>query len=318
MTTYWQILGGDWRELLLPALVPVFALALVLEGWVLHRQGQRLDLGDSATNIGLGLTYLVLESLAKLVLIIPVGLWVYQWRWFDIPVTVWTILPVFLGLEFFYYWFHRASHRVRWFWSAHVVHHSGEQMNLSTSLRQGFLYSVTGWWLLFLPLMWLGVHPLWVLFLYSCNLGYQFFIHTEVVRQLPRWVEYWFNTPSHHRVHHGRNARYLDCNYGGVVIVFDRWFGSFVAEEEPAQYGVIHPPLRPRNLWRVNVDEFVAMWRDAARPGPWAQRLRHFWAPPGYERPIPGDHQPTPLAGNAPPRRPKSAAVVRVSPDRQS
>ena len=276
----------DWKEIALVAVTPVFLVAMAIEYRVLRGRGHAtpFDWRYAMTNTTLASLYEVAEVIAHILIVSAVSLWVSGHRLFDTPVNGWTILPIFFVLEFLYYWFHRASHRIRWFWSAHVVHHSGEQMDFSTALRQSILHPITGWWLFFLPLVWFGVPPGVVFFLYAVDLFYQFFVHTESVGRLHPWIEYVFNTPSHHRAHHGRNARYIDRNYGGVVILFDRWFGTFEPENEPPDYGILKP-LRSTNPFTINLHEFVAMWRDVARPGPIRHRLRHLWAPPEWERP---------------------------------
>lgn len=276
----------DWKQVLLTAMVPLFLLAFAIE-FVVMRQRQRtqgFEWRDILTNLGLGGSYQIFETIAHLLVTGAAVIWIYQFRLFDIPVNAWTIVPIFLGVEFCYYWFHRGSHRIRWFWSAHVVHHSSERMNMTTAMRQSLLYSITGWWLFFMPLVLLGVHPAAVFFLYGVNLTYQYFVHTESVGKLHPLIEYWFNTPSHHRVHHGKNPQYIDKNYGGVLICFDRWFGTFEPEEEAVVYG-IPKQVHSHNILTLNFHEFLDMWRDVLRPGPLWLRLKHLWAPPEYERP---------------------------------
>ncbi|WP_370305655.1 sterol desaturase family protein [Sinimarinibacterium flocculans] len=281
----------DWKQVVLTGMAPVFLIVFAVE-WQLLRQRAAAGAAarplprwrDVATNLGLGASYQVAEFAVHALVSGAVILWIYEHRLFDVPVNAWTIVPIFVAVEFCYYWFHRASHRIRWFWSAHVVHHSEEQMNFTTALRQSMLYSITGWWLFFMPLVWLGVPPGVVFFLYACDLAYQYFVHTEVIGRLPRWYEYVFDTPSNHRAHHGRNPQYIDRNYGGVLIIFDRWFGTYVEEDEPVDYGIPRQ-VRSNNIWTLNVHEFADMWRDVARPGPLLQRLRHLWAPPEWQRP---------------------------------
>ncbi|MFC4252476.1 sterol desaturase family protein [Sinimarinibacterium flocculans] len=281
----------DWKQVVLTGMAPVFLIVFAVE-WQLLRQRAAGGAAarplprwrDVATNLGLGASYQVAEFAVHALVSGAVILWIYEHRLFDVPVNAWTIVPIFVAVEFCYYWFHRASHRIRWFWSAHVVHHSEEQMNFTTALRQSMLYSITGWWLFFMPLVWLGVPPGVVFFLYACDLAYQYFVHTEVIGRLPRWYEYVFDTPSNHRAHHGRNPQYIDRNYGGVLIIFDRWFGTYVEEDEPVDYGIPRQ-VRSNNIWTLNVHEFADMWRDVARPGPLLQRLRHLWAPPEWQRP---------------------------------
>jgi sterol desaturase/sphingolipid hydroxylase (fatty acid hydroxylase superfamily) len=280
----------DWKQLLLTAMTPLFLLGFGVE-WLAMRRRKRLEQfqgRDILVNLGLGAAYQVFELGAYALVTGGAAMWFYAHRLWTVPANGWTLLPIFLGVEFCYYWFHRCSHRVRWFWSAHVVHHSGERMNMTTAMRQSLLYSVTGWWLFFMPLVLLGVHPAVVFFLYGCDLGYQFFIHTESVGKLHPWIEFVFDTPSNHRAHHGRNPQYIDRNYGGVLIVFDRLFGTWVEEREAVDYGIPRQP-RTRNLLKLNFHEFAEMWGEVLRPGPLGLRLQHLWAAPEWVRPAAGD-----------------------------
>jgi sterol desaturase/sphingolipid hydroxylase (fatty acid hydroxylase superfamily) len=283
------LLGGphvDWKQVLLTGMAPIFLLAFAIEYRYLKAHG-RLRLfrwPDVWTNIGLAAVDQVAEGVVHFLISAAIIAWIYQHRLFDVPINAWTIVPIFVAVEFCYYWFHRGSHRIRWFWSAHVVHHSGEHMNFTTALRQSALYAVTGWWLFFMPLVWLGVPPGVVFLLYACDLAYQYFVHTEAIGKLPRWYEYLFDTPSNHRVHHGRNHQYIDKNYGGVLIIFDRWFGTYIEEHEPVDYGIPRQ-VKSNNLWTLNMHEFLDMWRDVLKPGPLWQRIKHLWAPPDWERP---------------------------------
>jgi hypothetical protein len=156
-------------------------------------------------------------------------------------------------------------------------------MNFTMAMRQSLLYSITGWWLFFMPLVLLGVPPAVVFFLYAADLCYQYFVHTDAIGKLHPWIEYVFDTPSHHRVHHGKNPQYIDKNYGGVLIVFDRWFGTFEPEVERPVYGIPRQ-VQSYNLLTLNFHEFIDLWRDVLAPGPLAQRLKHLWAPPDWRR----------------------------------
>ena len=161
---------------------------------------------------------------------------------FDIsPASPWAWIAIFFLDDFTYYWFHRVSHECRFWWAAHVNHHSSQEYNLSTAVRQSWTSVIVGTWTPWIPLALLGFPPAMILAQQGFNLFYQFWIHTEVVRRMPAWFEYLFNTPSHHRVHHASNPRYLDRNYAGVLMVWDRLFGTFVEErdEEPARYGIM-------------------------------------------------------------------------------
>ncbi len=275
----------DWKQVMLISLSPVFVIAFGIELWVMKRRGrlEQFRLGDIIANLGLGGSYQVFELGAHALITGTAAMWLYQFRLFDIPVNAWTVVPIFIAVEFCYYWFHRSSHRIRWFWTAHVVHHSSEHMNMTTAMRQSLLYSITGWWLFFMPLVLLGVHPAAVFLLYAVDLAYQYWIHTESIGKLPRWIEYIFDTPSNHRVHHGRNPEYIDKNYGGVLIIFDRWFGTYAEEQEKVDYGIVNQ-IHSNNILTLNFHEFIAMWRNVLKPGPLTQRIKHLWAPPEWER----------------------------------
>ncbi len=275
----------DWKQVILIGMAPVLIGAFLIEWAVMYQRGrtEQFVVKDIFTNLNLGLFYQVFELFVHALVFMAAMHWVYEQRFFDVPVTIFTIVPLFILMELCYYCFHRASHRVRWFWCAHVVHHSSERMNLTTAMRQSMLYSLTGYWLFFTPLMLIGVSPEIVLAMYAVDLAYQYFVHTESVRKLPRWVEYVFVTPSHHRVHHARNPQYIDKNYGGMLIVFDRWFGTFAEEKEPVEYGIVRQ-IHSHNILTLNFHEFIDMMKDVAKPGPLLQRMKHIWAPPEWER----------------------------------
>ena len=264
---------------------PVFALCMALEAWWLGRAGrtQTYTTQGTAINISLALSHAVADGIGWALL---AGLFyqVYEHRLMDIPLHAWTLLGLLVAQDFCYYWFHRASHRIRWMWASHVTHHSGQTMNLSTALRQSPTYPISGMWLFWLPLAWLGFRPEHVILCVAVSLAFQFFVHTESVRHLPRWIEAVFNTPSHHRVHHARNTQYIDRNYAGVFIIWDKLFGTFVPEVEPCDYGIVRQ-IYTRNPLVMMFHEWRDLFRDVARPGRWSERLRHLWAPPEWERP---------------------------------
>ena len=279
---------SDLREWLLVLLAPLFLLTVLVEWWHFQRLDRQTtrpvyELRDALDSLNLGGVYMLLDVVIVLTLVLPAMAFVYGHRLTTIAITPWTFAALFLGVELCYYAFHRASHRIRWFWCAHVVHHGSEHMNFTTAMRQSWLYSFAGNWLFYTPLVWLGFEPRWVLFALSINLAYQFFVHTQWIGQLPAPIEFIFNTPSHHRAHHGRNPRYIDKNYGGTLIVFDRLFGTFVPETEAPDYGLVRQVRSHNPIW-LTIHEWVAMFRDMARPGRWPERLKHAWAPPEWER----------------------------------
>ena len=210
--------------------------------------------------------------------------WAHENRIATIGFEWWAFVLCFIIDDLRFYWGHRISHRSRWFWAAHVVHHSSEHYNLSTALRQPWTGTITGLVVLAVPMVWLGFHPALVAFCASLNLFYQFFLHTEAVRRLPRWAEAVLNTPSHHRVHHARNPRYLDANYAGTLIVWDRLFGTFVPEldRDPPDYGLVHN-VNTFNPITVALGEYWGILKDVFRPGvSLADRVKYMFAPPGF------------------------------------
>jgi len=220
------------------------------------------------------------------------SLWIYEHaRIGTIGFSVWSFAGLLVLNDFIYYWKHRAMHRVRWFWANHVVHHSSNFYNLTTALRQPWTGPISGLFIIGLPQVLLGFHPLMVGFVGGLNLIYQFWIHTEAIDKCPRWFEAVFNTPSHHRVHHGRNARYLDANYAGILIIWDRMFGTFVAEleQDKPDYGLV-APLETHNLLIVALHGYGAVlrdcWQDGWRIWRWPMRVL---APPGWSPD--GQHQ---------------------------
>jgi sterol desaturase/sphingolipid hydroxylase (fatty acid hydroxylase superfamily) len=179
---------------------------------------------------------------------------------------------------------HRYYHRSRWGWAAHVIHHSSQHYNLSTALRQSWTTLWSGAFVLYLPLALMGFHPGLIALCGGLNLIYQFWFHTEFIDKCPKWFEAIMNTPSHHRVHHAKNPRYLDANYAGVFIVWDKMFGSFVPElkEDPPNYGLVSD-LGTFNPLRVFSHEYVGIFKDITQKGlTMGQRLKYIFAAPGY------------------------------------
>lgn len=189
---------------------------------------------------------------------------------------------LFIGQEFCYYWFHRASHRVRWFWATHAVHHSPNEFTLAAAYRFGLTGAASGTSLFYVPLIWLGFPAVAVFATLSLNLLYQFWLHTDWIPRLG-WLEHVLNTPSHHRVHHASNPHYLDANYGGVLIVFDRLFGTLVMERDdlPCRYGLVKP-LLTNNPLKIAFHEWGAMARDVWRARSWHDRVAFVFGPPGW------------------------------------
>jgi sterol desaturase/sphingolipid hydroxylase (fatty acid hydroxylase superfamily) len=207
----------------------------------------------------------------------------WEYRWWTVPLdTVWGVALLFVGLEFFYYWHHRASHECRWFWATHSVHHSPQHFNLSAAYRLGWTGAITGNVVFYAPLPLLGFHPMAVLMALAVNLAYQFWLHTELVGTLG-WFDRWFNSPSNHRVHHATNAAYLDCNYGGVLMVFDRWFGTYVAEckANAPRYGLVKQ-IHSNHPFVIAFHEWMSIGRDLAQARSWREAAGYLFAAPGW------------------------------------
>lgn len=264
--------------------VPLFIVAILLELRWSRRHSQSLYRGaDLRTSLSMGALALLVEIVPRLAaLAIMVELHaisplrdVVQRQW-------WAWLLLFFLEDMTFYWFHRMNHEVRLFWAGHVNHHSSRYFNFGTALRQGVgerLHKFLFW--LWLPL--LGFDPGMIITMISLSLFYQFWIHTRTVGRLHPWVEAVFNTPSHHRVHHGSNVRYLDCNHGGVLIIWDKLFGTFSAErdDDPVVYGLT-TNIDSDNIAWVAVHEYVAIWRDVERADSWRDRLRYVFLAPGW------------------------------------
>lgn len=195
----------------------------------------------------------------------------------------WAWVLLLFADDFSYYWFHRLNHEVRLFWAGHVPHHSSVYMNLGTALRQGVgerVHKFFFW--LWLPL--LGFDPLMIFTMMGISLIYQFFVHTELVDKLPKPIEFIFNTPSHHRVHHASNIRYLDCNHAGVFIIWDRIFGTFseeLIEKDQPVYGLT-VNIETHNPIKVATHEYTAIWKDVKRAKKWSDKLNYIFNAPGW------------------------------------
>ncbi len=261
---------------------PLFLLLIGLElvvGLARGRNGYRL--GDALSSIGLGV---MSQIVGVFTAALTLGLYVAAsavapWR---LPAdSIWTWLGALLAYDFLYYWHHRAGHRVAVLWAAHAVHHQSEDYNLSTALRQtssGFLLG----WIFYLPMALAGVPPLVFGVVALVDLLYQFWVHTEQIGRLG-WFDRWFCAPSNHRVHHAVNDEYLDKNFGGILIVWDRIFGTY-AEEDPRTrcvYGT-RAPLASWNPVAANLQVYAALLRDARHLPRWRDRLALWWRPPGW------------------------------------
>jgi sterol desaturase/sphingolipid hydroxylase (fatty acid hydroxylase superfamily) len=262
--------------------IPAFVLLVVIEvvSYYVHPDEDEVgyEVKDTFASLAMGLGSVFLDLLWK-VPIVAVYVAVYELTPLRVPVLWWTVLLVLLAQDFCYYWSHRSHHVVRLLWASHVVHHSSRRFNLSTALRQPWTGVTSA--VFYLPLIVLGVSPAQVFFVQSINLVYQFWIHTERIDKMWRWFEYVCNTPSHHRVHHAANGSYLDRNFAGILITWDRLFGTFEAEGIRCQYGLTKN-IATYNPLRVAFHEYASIARDLAGARTWRERVGYSFAGPGW------------------------------------
>ena len=262
--------------------IPGFVVLVLVEMLIARRRdATRYCPRDTLTSLLLGLGSTVAGVLAGGV-VFALATWVHGFRLFDIGWAWYWFVVAFVLDDLAYYVFHRSAHRVRLFWASHVVHHSSQHYNLSTALRQTWTGFFSLGFLFRLPLFLIGFPPAMIFFVAGLNLVYQFWIHTEAVGRMPRWFEAVMNTPSHHRVHHGANPRYLDRNYAGVFIVWDRLFGTFEPENEGerVRYGLVHDLGSFNVLWAA-FHEWAGIARDLWR-APWGSKLGYLLREPGW------------------------------------
>jgi len=260
----------------------VFLGIILWEAWYLARRGDSsYTLKETLANITTGALYKVFDGIAVAVFISVFYDYVRQFGFQYTPeLTVLSVLVLFIAQDFFYYIYHFTMHKVRWFWANHVTHHSSKNLNFSTALRQNFLMDLNfSWAIWWLPLAIIGFDKTWALIAIESSLVYQFFLHTQVIKRLGP-LEWVFNTPSHHRVHHGCKPDQIDRNFGGVLIIWDRLFGTFVDEKHVGalEYGLTVRQPSTFNPIRLNLDELVQLFKDAWR----YKDLKVFLKDPAY------------------------------------
>ncbi|MEA2346852.1 MAG: hypothetical protein QOG62_639 [Thermoleophilaceae bacterium] len=264
--------------------IPFFVLLLIVEALSFkHIRDDALvgfEKNDTRTSLSLGLGNVIINVGWKLVVLLILAFF-YEITPLRMPADAWwTYVLLFFADDLAYYWFHRVSHEVRVFWGSHVVHHSSEHFNLSTALRQTWVpMTYVPFWI---PLALLGFAPWMILLQQSVSLIYQFWIHTERIKKMPRWFEAIFNTPAHHRVHHGANQQYLDKNYAGILIIWDRMFGTFEPEEERVRYGLTKN-IGTFNPVRAAFHEYIAIWNDVRGATNWHDRMGYMFGGPGWQ-----------------------------------
>lgn len=246
-------------------LVIVLAFSLAEWAWRTKIAQRDYDVGGAAASFGVAIGNFLIKPIAAVVIVASYAA-VANLTPLRLPMDDWRVwVAGFIAVEFVYYWFHRWSHTIRWLWATHAVHHSANEMTLPAAIRLGWTNVISGGWLLFAPLILLGFPPLMIATLLGANLAYQFFLHTEAIGKLGP-LEWVLNTPAHHRVHHACNGDYIDKNFGGVVIVFDRMFGTFAQEraDAPLRYGLVHA-VTSANPITIAFHEWVRMAHDLKR-----------------------------------------------------
>lgn len=279
--------------------IPIFFLLIGIELLIarLH-QKELYRFNDAISNISCGISQ---QAIGVFIKVITLGAYVYCYELspFRIPNAWWTYIILFVAIDFLYYWFHRYAHEINFFWGTHVVHHQSEDYNLSVALRQSAFQSLISG-MFYLPLAILGFDPIPFLLINTIQTLYQFWIHTETIDKMPAWFEFIFNTPSHHRVHHGRNPKYIDKNHGGTLIIFDRLFGSFQAEEEQVVYGVTKSLSTWNPIW-ANLDYYNDLQKEFRRTKGIKDKVRLLINKPGWRSAAAGGPQlPPPIASNEP------------------
>ena len=261
--------------------IPAFVVFIGIELWWAKRKSKKLyRFNDAITNLNIGVGNQVIGLFSKAMLI-----WVYVWiynnfAFFEQPATWWSFIICMFAFDFCFYWAHRWSHGINFFWGAHIVHHQSEEYNLSVALRQSWFHHVLMFFV-FLPLPLLGFDPLLFFGVAAANTLYQFWIHTKAIKKLPDWIEFFWNTPSHHRVHHGIDPKYIDKNHAGMFIIWDKMFGTFVKEEEEPTYGITTQLKSWNPIW-ANLHYYVEITSHAMKMSRWQDRIKMIFAPPGW------------------------------------
>jgi alkylglycerol monooxygenase len=261
--------------------IPVFFLLIGVELLISKiAKSELYRFNDAVANISCGVTQQVTGVLFKTAMFIGYLLIYEHIRLFNVPDTWWSYVLLFIGVDFFYYWFHRYAHEISFMWGSHIVHHQSEEYNLSVALRQsafqGFFSMI-----FYLPLAFLGFNPVAFVAINAFQTLYQFWIHTKTIGKLHPVFEFVFNTPSHHRVHHGRNPQYIDKNHGGTLIIFDRMFGTFEPEREEVVYGVTKPLASWNPIW-ANFDFYADLFQLIRKAPTWKDKWHILWNKPGW------------------------------------
>lgn len=256
-----QVLNMDLPPLIVYA-APFMIFFVLLEWYIRTRKLQKdYDGKDGFSAFTIGIINVAVNAAIK-ALSFAVILFFYNWVPWFIPPVWWSYILCIIAIDFFRYWAHRVAHEQRFWWATHVTHHNSEQYNFTVSFRLSWVQQIK--LVFFIPVALMGFHPVVFFICNQIEVLYQFWIHTELIHKLPRPIEYIFTTPSHHRVHHGTNEKYLDKNYGSTLIIWDRMFGTFQPEEEKTEYGILTPVNSYNPVWLV-FHEWVSIFKDMAK-----------------------------------------------------
>ena len=233
-----QVFAMDLPPIIIYAAPVMFALVFVEYFIRIRKLRRNYDTKDAFAATAVGIGNIISSALTK-VFTFGLVLLCYNLVPWSIPITWWSFALCFVVLDFCRYWAHRVAHEQRFWWATHVTHHSSEQYNFTVAFRLSWIQQLKI--IFFLPIAFMGIHPVVFFIVHQIEVLYQFWLHTELIKKLPRPIEFIFTTPSHHRVHHATNEKYLDKNYGSTLIIWDRIFGTFKEEEETPDYGILKP-----------------------------------------------------------------------------
>jgi len=262
--------------------IPFFVISIIIEVIYTNRKNLKYyEIKDTISSLSMGIGNVMVITLFKGITLYFYTL-LYQYRLFDLGIgwQVWLLL--LFSDDFSYYWFHRFSHRNRYFWASHVIHHSSTRYNLSTALRQTWTGLITGTLIFWFWLPLVGFHPIMIVTMKSISLIYQFWIHTETIKKMPKIFELIFNTPSHHRVHHGTDSIYVDKNYAGIFIIWDKLFKTFQAEIQTPNYGILHN-IKSYNPFYIATHEWIDMFRDLKWKNGIVKNFNYIFKPPEWK-----------------------------------
>jgi sterol desaturase/sphingolipid hydroxylase (fatty acid hydroxylase superfamily) len=268
------------------AILPLVLVAILAEMLIVQARGGHYPWKGSLVSVGVAVGHSIAQAAANGVILGIVAAGVYQVRLFTIDASLHNIpvlLALFLLADFAFYWEHRCAHRIRFMWASHSVHHSVDHMVFTAAFRLAWTPILSGVFLFYLPIIWLGFSPAAVFGMASASLAYQIFVHTELMPRVG-WLEWVINTPSAHRVHHASNAEYIDRNFGGVLLIWDHMFGSYQAERADIGivYGLVHPRSRPNNPAFIAYQELWQTARDVFRARSLREGIGRVWGPPGW------------------------------------